>query len=1258
MDSVRGMVGLLLLAGGIAAHAQAQTPPAASWLAQAQGGLAAAEYRVQASGRGWQAPNRAQGFRTYFDEQGIRLATRDEQGVALGALRLSGVGRKREAQDARAWGPGSGNVTIDATRVSLRRDGLELAYDNGPDGLRQSLRLQRRPAGAGRLSVAFDVTGATLQATANTALLRSVAALSAARGAPGKAVSAALDARFARAHEGAAAGDPPASWRAGAALRIGAFEARDARGAGLPVTVAAEGGRLWLAIDDRGAAYPLTIKSLIDAVVDGRAESNQANSRLGTSVAGAGVVNGDGFADVIIGADGYDNGNAGEGAAFVYFGGAAGFDPGADAVLDPDQAGAQFGTSVAGAGDVNGDGYADVVVGAIRYDDGDTDEGAAFIYVGGAGAFNATADARLEPDQANAFFGISVAGAGDVNGDGFADVIVGALGFDNGQADEGAAFVYFGSGSSFDTGADARLEQDQASASLGTSVSSAGDVNGDGFADVIVGASAFDNGQADEGAAFLWFGGPGAFNLAHDAMLESNQASAQFGLAVSGAGDANGDGFADVVVGAFTYDNGQADEGAAFVYFGAAGAFNATPDAQLESNRANALLGRAVAAAGDVNGDGYGDVLVGASGYVDGQFNEGAAFVYFGGAGVFDAGADASIEADVAGAQLGVAVAGAGDIDGDGFADIVVGANGYAGPEASEGAAFVYLGGAAFRATFDGEITNAQAGTQLGYSVAGAGDVNGDGFADVIVGASLYDTGQADAGAVFVYFGGPGAFDAVFDARLEAGNAFDRLGFSVANAGDINGDGFDDVLAGAPYHDNGQKDEGAMYVWYGGAGAFDATIDAKLESNVVDAWLGLSVAGAGDVNGDGYADVLAGQPLGDAALLWFGGAGPFEPTADARLDDGSRAGSSVAGAGDVNGDGFADVLVGASYDAEVFVYFGGAGAFDASPDARLTNGVALSDYGFIVAGAGDVNGDGFSDVLVGAPQYEGQLSPAAGAVYLYFGGPGVFDPVADAFMEGFQPMRFGVGIAGAGDVNRDGYADIVVGAWLYDDDNVGTNEGIAYLYFGSAGAFNMVPDVQLGTTASNSGLGFSVAGAGDVNGDGFPDVVIGAPAGGFTTVPRALVYFGAARGRRVMAAQYRGDGSAPVPRQGLSRQPDGFLVSLDATSPRGRERARLELETCPAGQPFGSLLCDHDTAANWTDLGASAAGATLVLPATGLANDRSYHWRARVQYAALAGPVPPNPAVGPWQRLQGNGDVADIRTSAALGSLLFRNGFE
>jgi hypothetical protein len=240
-------------------------------------------------------------------------------------------------------------------------------------------------------------------------------------------------------------------------------------------------------------------------------------------VAGAGDVNDDGYADVIIGAPYYefDKDELNEGAAFVFLGSAAGIADGGPSTaatqLESNQPGAYMGWSVAGAGDVNGDDYADVIVGAVLYDAGETDEGAAFVFLGSAAGIAdgdpSTAATQLESDQDTAKMGQSVAGAGDINSDGYADVIVGAYRYDAGETEEGAAFLFLGSASGLvangnPANADVQLESNQDWAWMGYSVAGVGDVNDDGAPDVIVGAPVYNAGQIKEGAAFVFLSDP------------------------------------------------------------------------------------------------------------------------------------------------------------------------------------------------------------------------------------------------------------------------------------------------------------------------------------------------------------------------------------------------------------------------------------------------------------------------------------------------------------------------------------------------------------------------------------------------------------------------------------------------------------------------------------------------------------------------------------------------------------------------------
>ena len=447
-------------------------------------------------------------------------------------------------------------------------------------------------------------------------------------------------------------------------------------------------------------------------------ESNQTAASLGWSVHGAGDVNGDGYGDVVVGIPNYDNTQTNEGAVLIFHGSASGLtglDPStADTVIGSSKSQSNLGYSVCGAGDVNGDGYDDIIVGARQWTDGQPLEGAAFVFHGAAGGIASTddpsaeVDAYIQSQYAFAYLGTSVSGAGDVNGDGYDDVIVGASEYESNGNNEGGAFVFLGSASgiqgSTPATAHAYLDGNKDFAFLGWSVSGAGDVNGDGYDDIITGAYRYDNGSSEEGVAVVFLGSAGGITgtspLDAHALLESNQEGARFGTSVSGAGDINNDGYDDIIVGAPRYDNGQDSEGIIAVFLGSAsgivGRTPASAHAMIESNQPSAQLGISVSGAGDINNDSYDDVIIGASFYEIEHSDEGAAFVFLGGSAGIE-GSDPSfatsiIEAGQSEAEMGYSVSGAGDVNGDGLTDIIIGAPEYTRDESHEGAAIVSLG--------------------------------------------------------------------------------------------------------------------------------------------------------------------------------------------------------------------------------------------------------------------------------------------------------------------------------------------------------------------------------------------------------------------------------------------------------------------------------------------------------------------------------------------------------------------------------------
>ena len=419
-----------------------------------------------------------------------------------------------------------------------------------------------------------------------------------------------------------------------------------------------------------------------------------------------------------------------------------------------------FGWPVASAGDVNGDGFDDVVVGARRYDGGIEVEGQASLYLGSASGLTTDARWTAESEQYGGGMGSAVAAAGDVDGDGFGDVVVGAYGYDNGDDNGGRAYLYMGSPQGLAGDAAWTAMSDEENGYFGVSAGSAGDVNADGYDDVVVGAYGIENEGTGEGRAYVFLGSPSglAATAAWTAWIaESESSRASFGYSASSAGDVNGDGFADVVVGAKDYENGEYGEGKAEVYSGSSSGLETSPAWSAELDEQSAAFGRSVAPAGDVNGDGYDDVVVGAPGSGSSSFSLGRAYVYLGSQEGLATSAAWIAESSQEEDYFGASVASAGDVDGDGFADVVVGAFYYETGGYQAGGAFAYLGSAAGLAT-DPAWTAApaqsgQEGASFGASVASAGDVNGDGYADVVVGAPAFASGTSDGGQAFGYLG-------------------------------------------------------------------------------------------------------------------------------------------------------------------------------------------------------------------------------------------------------------------------------------------------------------------------------------------------------------------------------------------------------------------------------------------------------------------------------------------------------------------------
>ncbi|MEM7305455.1 MAG: FG-GAP-like repeat-containing protein [Planctomycetota bacterium] len=1079
-------VALTLLAFGVAGSCSAPTGPTVvggqrhgsrllagapePWLDVALDVLRDQEYAFAPAGVAWSAVNRAHGLRAAADADGLVVRPRFDA-AAPWSVRVSAtaLGRGGELPSARRLPPPQ--LIGDGDAVFLSRPGLEERCGNDGRGVELRLRLRERLPGDGPVWIDLEL-------------------------------ETELEPRLSPDRSRALFCEPDGSPQ----LACAELAATDASGDRLGARFTLDGTTLRMVLNDEAASYPIEVGPRFTSPA-WQQEGPDPGGLFGFPLGSAGDLNGDGLGDVFFTASAEDVAAVDDaGRVHVFLGSPGGLSSSADWTIDGSDEARVY--AAIGAGDVNGDGAADFcVLGRVR-------SGGGFVAQVGVwyGPLDLAAPASFEEvdwratGSPIAAFGGPLAGlgirfGGDLNGDGFGDLVVGNAAATGGN---GELRIYLGGAGGLPE-LPSRTVPGRAGQGLGATLATA-DFDGDGRDELLVGST---------------LGGDGPFPRRLDLY-----SGAQDGLAAEPSwGYAAEPGWEIAYVDSFLSHRDplrsllvsvQSADGrdAAVLYFqgdytGAARPLSSAPQHRFDRpppassmSPAGVFAPPVVAAAGDVNADGLEDFVVGFSQEYSGKRVFGAAHLFLAPARrarhllpprsfAFDRSDDG----------FATAAAGVGDVNGDGFDDVLVGAL----QSERGGGAFLYYGGSdevAGPATWSGW----PASDDFGADVSIVGDVNGDGFDDVAIGAPGFDAGGEGKGRVFVYHGSPEGPSIEPDFGWSAGEGTEGTGQAVAGPGDVNGDGFDDLLVGGTHVPAGV---GRCTLLLGSAEGLSA-----MGSHI---WLGDQlgygevVAGAGDVNGDGLADVLLGHPNYDGparrsgkAELYLGKeSGPVEPlpaweasgTAPVELF-----GAAVASAGDGDGDALDDVVVGApGFDGDagedvgrIVVFRGSPGGLLPAPAWELEGDAAGEGLGSELA-AGDLNGDGRDDLVLGGPGRsrftQVTWEPGTGGwSYLFSLGAG-YEPSPRVFTLPGGVLT-GSALAVLGDGDGDGRDELVVASPLLTQSFPG--EGLVLVLRGIElpGEAPAVRWAKYGG-APHLGLGSALDAGGDVDGDGVPDLILG-----------------------------------------------------------------------------------------------------------------------------------------------------------------------